>query len=128
LILHNFFVASGYYLLRPKNMDQQSSEQPPARPNNCLVWSILSTLFCCLPFGIPAIVFACQVDGKFAQGDYEGAAASAKKAKTWCWIAFGSGLALILIYFLFMGTIFATLGMGAMEGMDNLENIDPNSY
>ena len=32
-------------------------QQPPAgqAPDNYLVWSILVTLFCCLPFGIVAI-------------------------------------------------------------------------
>jgi hypothetical protein len=32
--------------------------QPPAgqAPNNYLVWSILVTLFCCLPLGIVAII------------------------------------------------------------------------
>jgi len=37
------------------------------------VQAILCTLFCCLPFGIVAIVFAAQVDGKLAAGDYNGA-------------------------------------------------------
>ena len=42
---------------------------PPAPrahvPNN-LVWAILATLFCCLPGGIVAIVYAARVDGKLA--------------------------------------------------------------
>ena len=56
--------------------------QPPApvsgtrsRPQNYLVWAILTTLFCCLPLGIVSIVFAAQVDGKLASGDYAGAVA-----------------------------------------------------
>ena len=40
---------------------------------NHLVWSILSTLFCCLPLGIVSIVYASQVDGKRAAGDIAGA-------------------------------------------------------
>ena len=43
------------------------------KPDNYLVWAILSTLFCCLPLGIASIVFAAQVDGKYNSGDYAGA-------------------------------------------------------
>ena len=38
-----------------------------APPPNNLVWAILSTLFCCLPLGIVSIVYAAQVNGKYAQ-------------------------------------------------------------
>jgi len=50
-----------------------------------------------LPFGIPAIVYAAQVNGKLQAGDYAGALDSSSKAKMWCWIAFGLGLASNLI-------------------------------
>jgi hypothetical protein len=43
------------------------------KPDNYLVWAILSTLFCCLPLGVASIVFAAQVDGKYNSGDYAGA-------------------------------------------------------
>ena len=52
------------------------------KPSNHLVWAILSTLFCCLPFGVVSIVFAAQVDSKWARGDYAGAVDSSNKAKT----------------------------------------------
>ena len=73
-------------------MDQHLASQLPPKPDNCLVWAILSTLCCCLPFGIVAIVYAAQVDGKYAAGDYQGAVDSASKAKTWCWVSFGIGI------------------------------------
>lgn len=57
-----------------------------------LVWSILVTVLCCLPLGIPAIVYSCQVNSKAAAGDLEGATKSAAQAKKWCWIALGLGL------------------------------------
>jgi len=68
---------------------------------NYLVWSILATIFCCLPFGIPAIVFASQVDSKLSAGDYEGALESSRKAKTWCWVAVGCGIAALVLYLIF---------------------------
>jgi hypothetical protein len=72
------------------------SPQQPHVPNY-LVQSILVTLFCCIPFGIVAIVFAAQVNSKLAAGDYQGAVESSNKAKMWSWISFGVGLVVILI-------------------------------
>ena len=57
-----------------------------------LVQSILATLFCCMPFGIVAIVYAAQVGSKLSIGDYNGAADASAKAKMWCMISFGLGL------------------------------------
>jgi hypothetical protein len=65
---------------------------------NYLVQSILVTLFCCLPLGIPAIVFSAQVNGKLAAGDWVGAQQASKMAKTWCWVSFGVGAAIGLFY------------------------------
>jgi len=50
----------------------------PQRPNipTYLAQAILCTLFCCLPFGIVAIIQAAQVNGKLSAGDY----AAAQKA------------------------------------------------
>lgn len=66
--------------------------QPRPHVPNYLVPAILCTVFCCLPFGIPAIVFAAQVNSKLQAGDVTGAMASSAKAKRWCWLAFGLGL------------------------------------
>jgi len=64
---------------------------------NYLVWAILATLFCCVPFGIAAIVYAAQVNGKLAAGDYAGAVESSRKAKKWCWVAFALGIVVAVI-------------------------------
>ncbi|OIN80099.1 hypothetical protein BMG05_14700 [Mycobacterium malmoense] len=47
------------------------------------MWSILATVFCCLPLGIVAIVKSSQVSGLWAQGQYAEAQASAESAKKW---------------------------------------------
>jgi len=65
---------------------------------NYLVFAILATVFCCLPAGIPAIVYAAQVNGKFQAGDWAGAQLASKNAKMWCLISLGLGLSLILLY------------------------------
>ena len=86
---------------------QPPGYQPPGygrpmgpKPSNYLVQAILTTLFCCLPFGIVSIVYAAQVDSKYNAGDYAGALASSKNAKTWAWVSFGIGLVVILGYLL----------------------------
>lgn len=56
---------------------------PPAAhgiPNH-LVPAILSTIFCCWPLGIPAIVFAARVNEQIARGDVAGAQESSRKAR-----------------------------------------------
>jgi len=70
---------------------------------NYLVFAILTTVFCCLPTGIPAIVYAAQVNGKLQAGDLAGAQLASKNAKTWCWVSFGVGLAVTLLYMLVIG-------------------------
>lgn len=75
-----------------------SPGQRPHVPNH-LVWAILATLFCCLPGGIVAIVYAAQVDGKVAAGDITGAQASARNAATWCWVSAGVGVLVGIVYF-----------------------------
>src|SRR5579859_4617110 len=71
---------------------------PVVAPQNYLVFAILATVFCCLPTGIPAIIYAAQVNGKLQMGDLPGAQAAAKNAKLWCWISFGVGLGLMALY------------------------------
>ena len=56
---------------------------PGGPPDNKLVWSILVTLFCCLPFGIVAIIKSAEVNSKWADGDVAGANQSAADAGKW---------------------------------------------
>jgi hypothetical protein len=70
---------------------------------NYLWQSIVVTIFCCWPLGIPAIVYAAKVDGLKARGDIAGAMAASASAKTWCFVALGLGVAVGLIWFLFAG-------------------------
>lgn len=80
---------------------QQVQERggPASKVPSYLAQAILTTLFCCLPFGIVAIVYAAQVNSKLAVGDYAGAVEVSNKAKTWCWVSFGIGLAGAAIWF-----------------------------
>ena len=61
---------------------------------NYLLQAILTTIFCCLPFGIVSIVYAAQVNSKLAAGDLDGAMTASRNARQWAWISFGVGIAL----------------------------------
>ncbi len=71
---------------------------PGVTVQNYLVFAILATVFCCLPAGIPAIIYAAQVNSKLQAGDLAGARAASNNAKMWCLISLGVGLACILLY------------------------------
>lgn len=70
---------------------------------NYLVQSILVTILCCWPFGIPAIIAAAKVDGLVARGDIAGAMDASKKAKTWTWVSFGSAMVFVVLYLALIG-------------------------
>lgn len=69
---------------------------------NYLVPAILSTICCCLPFGIVAIIFAAQVNSKLAAGDRAGALEASNRAKLFTWIAFILGFLGSAIYAILM--------------------------
>ena len=78
---------------------QQQYNQPSGlKPKTWLVESILVTLFCCLIGGIVGIIYASQVDSKWAQGDDIGAQKSSDNAKLWVMISFGIGLLVVVLY------------------------------
>ncbi|MBN9500418.1 MAG: hypothetical protein BGO01_11350 [Armatimonadetes bacterium 55-13] len=72
-------------------------------PNN-LVLAIFSTMCCCLPFGVVAIVYAAQVDGHARRGDQGAALASADKAKNWAIASIVCGLIAIAIQVVLMAS------------------------
>ncbi len=76
----------------------------PTQPSNYLAWSILSTLFCCLPLGVVAIVKSSQVNGLWAQGRYAEAQQSSDAAKKWALWSTIIGLVVLVIY----GILYAT--------------------
>ena len=63
--------------------------------------------------GILSIVFAAQVNGKLAAGDYYGAVDSSNRAKMWCWWSFGLGLGFMILY---MGFMVLTVLSGLAAG------------
>lgn len=79
------------------------SHIPSTPVPNHLVWAILATVFCCLPFGIVSIVYASQVDGLRMSGNRLGAMDASEKARNWALAATFSPLVGLLLWVLFFG-------------------------
>lgn len=81
---------------------QATYEQPapPPMPDNHLVWAILSTIFCCLPFGVVSIAYATQVESLYLQGRYEEAVDKSNKAFKWAIASAATVAAIVMLYFL----------------------------
>ncbi|MEU8267323.1 CD225/dispanin family protein [Sphaerisporangium sp. NPDC049002] len=90
---------------------QQPPGGAPTPPDNHLVAAILTTLFCCLPFGIVSIVKSSQVNSKWAVGDYQGAIAASQEAKTWWKRALIWGIVVdvvvVVVYVVLFAVIFS---------------------
>lgn len=82
---------------RAYSMENQNTQN--GKPDNLLVWSILSTVLCCIPLGIVAILQSNKVDTLWAAGDHAGAQEAAKQAKLFCLIALGCGVVGYIIAF-----------------------------
>jgi Interferon-induced transmembrane protein len=76
---------------------QQPGWPAQREPDNYLVWAILTTVLCCLPFGIVSIVYSTKVSGLWSQGRYAEAQAASESAKKWAIIAAIVGAVLWLI-------------------------------
>lgn len=85
----------------PAAPEPQPVQQQPVgpKPKNFLALSILATIFCCLPFGIPAIIYSAQVDSHWNGGRYQEARDASRKAKTWMLVSVILGALIVISYF-----------------------------
>lgn len=88
---------------------QNNGQKPEINYVPYLVLSIISTVCCCLPFGIVGIVFSVKINSAMNVGNYEEAAQNAKMAKIWTIVSFVVGLVVGILYFIF----------GIIVGIDN---------
>lgn len=79
-------------------MEENNFNNP--KPNNYLVWAILTTLLCCLPFGIVSIVYSSKVDSYWFAGRQGQAMDAARKAKNWAIASAVSGFVFGILYIL----------------------------
>lgn len=74
----------------------------PQNIQNYLWQSIVVTVLCCLPLGIPAIVYATKVNNALMQGDTAAAQKASESAKMWCIISLVCGIVGSLAYIIFV--------------------------
>lgn len=75
---------------------------------NYLWQSIVVTIFCCWPCGIPAIVYAAKVDGLKMSGNINGAMEASANAKKWCFISLFSWIGIMVLYGIFAAFMVAS--------------------
>ena len=82
-------------------MNEPTNLNPQNIPN--YLWqSIVVTVLCCLPLGIPAIVYASTVNNSLMQGNQAAAKQASDNAKMWCIISLVTGIVAGLAYFGFV--------------------------
>ena len=77
---------------------QPYAQDPFGSVPDYLVWSILVTVFCCMPFGIVAIVKSAEANSKRDLGDYDGAMRAAQSARMWTFLSLGIVFAPFVIF------------------------------
>ncbi len=75
------------------------------KPDNNMILAIFTTLCCCLPIGIYAIIKANDVNKFYMMQQYDMAVNAASDAKKWCFIGIGVGLAFQIIYLIFYAIV-----------------------
>lgn len=78
----------------PEQPGQPTDKMPPTY----LVWAVVMTVLCCLPAGIVAIIFSCQVSSKFYAGDLAGAIHASERAQIWIIVSFVLGIMTNTLY------------------------------
>ena len=106
----------------PYGYQQPNQNQAPPfpKPSNNLVWGILTTILCCLPFGIVSIVFASKVDGLWYSGRYQEAKDAARKAGTWAIVSASIGILFSIIYIVF---VLLAAAKGVSSGLTDMMDL-----
>ena len=105
---------SGSYMPPPRMPYQQAKPPVPSSHTMYLIFSILSTLFCCLPLGIVGIVFSILSLTRWSEGDYDGSNSAANTSKNILIASVVLGFLTIIGYFDFI----LMVGTGAALGSD----------
>jgi len=80
---------------------QEPAATEPCPPTN-LVWAIISTVLCCIPTGIVAIIYALKVSNKYREGDIKGAKRASETGAWWCIVTIILGILSLPLGFVMM--------------------------
>ena len=106
------------YQQQPGYGPQQPYGARPPMPDTYMVWAVLVTVFCCLPFGIVSIVKASQVSSLYSQGRYQEAVAASEAAKKWAIWSAVAGVVISIIVIVLQIVGIGLLGTAALAGSD----------
>ena len=82
-------------------------EQFVPKPNSNLILAIFTTICCCLPLGIVAIIKATNVDSLYNSKQYEAAQAAAEDAKKWSLYGIIAGVIInVIVFLIYVATTF----------------------
>lgn len=88
---------------QPEYVQPAATPQPTGpKPTSYLVLAILSTIFCCLPFGIVSIVKASKVDSLWNAGRYMESQDASRKARNWAIAAIATSAVVAILYIVFV--------------------------
>lgn len=89
--------------IEPVNQSQPSAPTgmpyPECPPTN-MVWAIISTILCCIPLGIVAIVYASKVSKAYYEGNLDAARHYSEVSAWWCIAAIVGGIIMQPIVYL----------------------------
>lgn len=107
------------------NMNYPGQEMKPVNSTPYMIFAVFTTLMCCLPFGIAAIVYASRINSLQRMGDFAGASQAAKKAKTFSIISAVMTLIVMIAY----GVLFVALpdDLDFESGVKNTEIYFPGA-
>ena len=96
-----------------ENNNQNPQENPQAnlayKPSSNMVWAVLTTIFCCFPFGIPAIIFAARVDSLWFSGRHQEAYNAARASRTWTLVSAIVAIVGWILYIAFYAALFEAI-------------------
>ena len=90
---------------------EQAQDSFVMKPDNHMALAIFTTICCCLPLGIVAIVKANSVETLYLTKQYNAAMMAANEAKKWSFIGIISSIIIWAIYLLAFGGVVALGGI-----------------
>jgi len=95
-----------------QNVQEQMSMM---KPDNHMALAIFTTICCCLPLGIVAIVKANSVNSLYMMKQYQAAVMASNEAKKWSMIGIVISLVVWVLYIVFFGGLAALAGFASLS-------------